>query len=190
MNTIDAIKRRRSIRCFCAKSIEKEKIDQLKEITRYYPCPANLQPLKFVFLQNPTDVLPIFQHLHWAKYLPEYSLKKDSAPQALLLIFGDTTIASDFGFSTGAAATEIMLAAQDLGIASCCLGIHTKDDIATTLGIDPTRFKFQCLIALGYGCQKSTVVPYENDCKYWQDENGQFHVPKRNTSETFLKPEI
>lgn len=188
MNTIDAIKSRRSIRCFSSNPIEKEKLDQIKEVTRYYPCPANLQPLKFVLLESSSEILPIFHYLRWAKYLPDYVLKEDCAPQVLLVILGDSTIASDFGFSTGAVATEIMLAAQDLGISSCCLGVHQQDEILKLLGIDPVRYKFQCLIALGYGCQDSMIVPYVNDCKYWLDKRGQMCVPKRSITEVFLAP--
>lgn len=190
MNTIDAIKGRRSIRHFNSAEIEQAKVDQLKEVTRYYPCPGNLQPLKFIFLQGQEEVLPIFRLLHWAKYLPHYSLPEHSAPQALLLIFGDTSISSDFGFSAGAVATEIMLTAQELGLSCCCLGALSKEKIATTLGIDPVRFNFQCLIALGYSCQQSSIVNYENSCRYWQDDNGNFYVPKRTTEETFLTPQI
>lgn len=188
MNTIDAIKSRRSIRCFSSKPIEKEKLEQIRDVARYYPCPANLQSLKFVLLEDPSEILPVFHHLRWAKYLPNYVLKEDSAPQVLFLILGDSTIASDFGFSTGAVATEIMLAAQDLGISSCCLGAHQQDEILILLGIDPGRYKFQCLIALGYGCQNSMIVPYVNDCKYWLDIHGQLCVPKRSITEIFLTP--
>lgn len=188
MDALAALKTRRSIRRFTQEPVAADKLAQIMECARFYPTAANLQPLKFLLLTD-ERVMEVLGHLRWAAYLPDYLMEEKDLPTALILILGDKSIAKDHQFSAGAAANQIMLAAHSLDVATCCLGMSDKTQsiVLEQLKLDPVRFDAICFVALGNSTQISTAVDMEGSCKYWQDENGNFLVPKRTADEIFLR---
>ena len=188
MNTMDALKTRRSIRRFSCAPVEKEKLEAIMEAARFYPSAANLQPLKFAFLADEKRRNQAILHTRWAGYLPEYSMQEADYPPVLLLVLGDKSISREFEFSAGAAANQIMLAATELGLASCCLGLGkaAKEGLLNIARLDAQRFEMLYVIALGYSDQTSRGVDMEDSCKYSLDDKGNFLVPKRKAEEIFL----
>ena len=189
MNTMDALKGRRSIRSFSPCKVEEEKLAQIREAARFYPSAANLQPLKFAILQEKNRLDAALSHTRWAGYLPDYELREGMYPPALLLVLGDKTICREFEFSAGAATNQIMLAATELGLATCCLGLGKgpKAEILKIAGLDEERFELLYAIALGYSDQTSRSVDMVDSCEYYLDEKGNFLVPKRKAEEIFLE---
>jgi len=53
MNVMDAIKARKSVRAYLAKSIEEEKLNAVLESARLAPSAANLQDWRFVIVREP-----------------------------------------------------------------------------------------------------------------------------------------
>lgn len=188
MDTLTALKTRRSIRRFTQEPVDPAKLAQIMECARFYPTAANLQPLKFVLLTD-QRVREVLARLHWAGYLPGYRMEQNDLPTALILILGDKEVAKDHQFSAGAAANQIMLAAHSLDVASCCLGMSdkTRAFILELLGLDAGRFDVICSVALGNSTQTSAAVDMKDSCKYWLDENENFLVPKRTVEEIFLQ---
>lgn len=189
MDTLTALKTRRSIRRFTQECIDTEKLAKIMECARYYPTAANLQPLKFVLLTD-GRVKEVLAHLRWAGYLPGYRMEEYDLPTALILILGDRSIAKDLQFSAGAAANQIMLAAHSQDVASCCLGMSdkTRGIVLDMLKLDPECFDAICFVALGNSTQISTAIDMDGSCKYRLDENENFLVPKRTVDEIFLQP--
>ena len=187
MDTVTALKTRRSIRRFTQEPVAEEKLDVIMECARFYPTAANLQPLKFALLTE-QKAKAALQHLRWAGYLPGYRMEENDLPTALILILGDRSVAKDHQFSAGAAANQIMLAAHSLDVATCCLGMSdkTRGIVLDMLGLDPERFDAICFVALGNSTQTSQAVDMDGSCKYWLDENEDFLVPKRTVDEIFL----
>jgi len=188
MDTLTALKTRRSIRRFTQEPIDGEKLAKIMECARFYPTAANLQPLKFALLTE-EKAKNALQHLRWAGYLPGYRMEETDLPTALILILGDKSIVKDHQFSAGAAANQIMLAAHSLNVATCCLGMSdkTRGIVLNMLDLDPERFDAICFVALGNSIQTSAAVDMEESCKYWLDENENFLVPKRTVDEIFLQ---
>ncbi len=189
MDTLTALKTRRSIRRFTQEPIDPEKLEKIMECTRFYPSAANLQELKFVLLTD-DRVRQCLEHLHWAGYLPGYRMTPQEQPTALVLILADRDIkARDFQFSAGAAANQLMLAAHALELASCCLGMsdRTREEILTLLALDRQRFELICAVALGNSEQTSQAVDMTDSIKYTLDEKENFLVPKRTAEDIFLK---
>ena len=73
MDAIEAIIGRRSIRKFQQKAVPVKIIQKLMDAARFYPSPANLQPLKFRIVSEQEDRARLAAQLHWAAYLPEFT---------------------------------------------------------------------------------------------------------------------
>ena len=83
----------------------------------------------------------------------------------------------------------LLLAAREAGLEGCCLGIGEKDAVRQVLGLDEGLIPV-CAIALGYGAQKSVEAPYEDSFRYYRDEVGNFHVPKRSLEEVLIYSDL
>ncbi len=79
-----------------------------------------------------------------------------------------------------------MLGAAETGLAGCILGAINRERLKRYLAI-PARYQVLLAVALGY--PRETVVleeMKEGDYKYWRDEKGVHHVPKRRLSDIIL----
>ena len=70
MDAITAIKNRRTVRKFTQEEIPNEKLVELVNLARLAPYGANVQPLKYVIIQEKSLRDRIFPHTKWAGYLP------------------------------------------------------------------------------------------------------------------------
>ncbi len=179
MNTIQAIKARRSIRLYQSRPVEQEKLDALAEIAPLYPSGANLQPLKFRFVSEKEECDAVFACLKWAGYLPGFVIEEDQRPTAYIIVVRDKTVAGDAEYSAGAATNALCIAATAMGLGSCILGAGNKQPMYATLGIDAERYEILYSVALGYAAHEADAVPMTDSVKYYRDETGAFHVPKR-----------
>jgi len=63
MNLIEVIKKRRSIRHFTNKPVEKEKIENLLQAAMFAPSAVNKQPWHFVVIDN-KELMKKFMEIH------------------------------------------------------------------------------------------------------------------------------
>jgi len=186
MNVCDAIMSRRTIRKFAQKKIDDVQLLKLVDCARMAAYGANLQPLKFAVI-NDERTKKIFPLTKWAGYIPGYNIESNEQPTAYIAIFGDKEIKrNDMGVDAGAAATNIMLAAFELGIGTCWLGSINREEIKKLLNISD-RYELLYLMALGYPAQESVAYTSDETVKYHIDENGVVNVPKRSMEEVLLK---
>ena len=80
----------------------------------------------------------------------------------------------------GIAAQSMLLGAREKELAGCMIGLIEKDDLRHALDIS-TRYEILLVIALGKPREEVAIedVGPEGDIKYWRDEQGVHHVPKR-----------
>ena len=98
-----------------------------------------------------------------------------------------TEITKNFGCDHGIAANSILIGATEKGFGGCIIGAIQKETLRDSLRI-PERYEILLVIAIGV--RKETVVIEEaqnNNIKYWRDEKGTHHVPKRPLSEIILE---
>jgi nitroreductase len=161
--------------------VEIETLRELVDLARLSASGANRQPLKFILSCDPEANAAIFPHTRWAGYLQDWpGPAEGERPAAYILILGDTGIAKSFGCDHGIAAQSIMLGATELGLGGCMLGALDRDALRRTLDIPE---QYDILLALALGKPKETVVleevEPEGGIRYYRDEAGVHHVPKR-----------
>lgn len=186
MNVYDAIMQRRTIRKFKQDKIDKSQLLKLVDCARMAAYGANLQPLKFAILDDEKKLDELFPLIKWAGYLEDGTPKENERPAAYIAVLGDKSLkASDsYEVEAGAAVTTIMLAAEEMGLASCWLGAIKRDEIKKVLALDE-NLSVVYLLALGYPMQKSEPVEFNGDIKYYLDGET-LKVPKRSLKEVLV----
>jgi nitroreductase len=150
---------------------------------------ANRQPLKFVLSCDPQTNALIFPNLGWAAYLKDWpGPQEGQRPSAYVVILLDKTISASAGCDHGIAAQSMLLGATEMGLGGCMIGSVKKAELSETLAI-PSQYEILLVLALGK--PKETVVLEavgpDGDTKYWRDEAGLHHVPKRSLRELIIE---
>ncbi|MBM3293420.1 MAG: nitroreductase [Candidatus Aminicenantes bacterium] len=184
MDVFEAILRRRSIRQFEPRPVERKILEKIVEAGRLAPSAANLQPLEFLVVEAEDVRAAIFPLTKWAAYIsPEGNPKPGREPQAYVFILVNTGVRDQgYEFDVGAAMENMALAAQGEGLASCWLISFDKPKAAEVLGV-PSTHNIASVLALGYPAETSSVEAYRDSPRYWKDEAGGFHVPKRRLAD-------
>ncbi|MGV8026875.1 MAG: nitroreductase family protein [Anaerolineaceae bacterium] len=180
MNKVmDIIYSRRSIRQYKPQQITSREIKEILNAALYAPSARNLQDWHFSVVQNPA------LHLKLKRILKEnmdnsgigFLIQRAEDPNfdpffnapTVVFISGD----KDDKFvdiSCGAAAQNLMLAAESLHIGSCIIATpellfstDKEDELKKELGF-PTGYRFICAITLGYkDCEKPEASPRKDD---------------------------
>ncbi len=168
--------------------IEKETLRQLVDLARLSASGANRQPLKYVLCCDPEMNEEVFSQLGWAAYLKDWpGPEEGEKPTAYIIILGDKDIKESFGPDHGIAAQSILLGATERELGGCIIATIRKEKLREALQI-PEQYEILLVLALG---KPKEIVKIENvgpdgSIKYWRDEQGTHHVPKRSLDEIIL----
>lgn len=176
----EVISKRRSIRRFLQKPIPFEILEKLVDAARVAPSAANLQPLQYLVIDDRNLLPEVFATLRWAGYItPRGNPPEGERPMAYIVVLVNKGI-SDSGYErdVGAAVENILLAALEDGIGSCWIGSIDKERLREILNV-PNFLEIDSVIALGYGAESPVIEETTGPIKYWKDESGTLHVPKR-----------
>jgi nitroreductase len=185
----DLILKNRSYRRFHEDvAIERETLRELVDLARLSASGSNLQPLKYILSCDTERNAVIFPHLAWAGYLKEWSGPSEGErPSAYIIILGDTEIRRSVGCDHGIAAQSILLGATERGLGGCMIGSVQREKLRKALEIPPC---YEILLVLALGKPKETVTIEaagpEGNIRYWRDEEGVHHVPKRSLDQIIL----
>lgn len=188
MNVREAIEKRRTIRKFTQRKIDKAELHELIDCARLAAYGANLQPLKFKAITD-DEAEKVFPHTKWAGYLPDGTPKEGERPTAYIAILGDADIKKneDFGVDAGAAITNMMLRATELNLATCWFGSVNRKELVEILNI-PENLRLLYILAVGEAAQESVACDMKDgDVKYFLDENDVLNVPKRSLEEIIIE---
>jgi nitroreductase len=184
MSLYDLIVSRRSIRQFESRPIPQDVLRDIVNAGRLAPSAANRQPLEFIVVDEEGKKEEIFPCLKWAGYIaPEGNPKSGQEPQAYIAVIVNTAIREKgFEWDSGAAIENMILAAWEIGIGSCWIISMDKARVRESLGV-PDSHKIDSVLALGYPAETPVTENMTDSIKYWKDETGRLHVPKRRISD-------
>ncbi len=189
MTLRDLVLRNRSYRRFDpSHPVSRETLVELVDLARMTASAANRQPLKYVLSSDPETNRRIFSCLTWAAYLKDWpGPAPEERPAAYIVILHDTRIADHIWCDDGIAAQTLLLGAVEKGLGGCILAAIQRERLRELLEI-PEFFKIRLVIALGKPAETVILedLPPNGDIRYWRDEAGRHHVPKRSLEELIV----
>ena len=164
----ETIKNRRTVREFDGSPVPEEHITKILDMARYAPTAGNVQPWKFVVIQNPKSLAALKDSLkNWwtssviARQLGEEEEKKYiqggkkqidkimTAP-VYVLVFVDTSVYAEEALYDGCLAVEnLMLAARALGYGTGFFTSFFPEDKVCAFVGTPKNYKFICATPIG-----------------------------------------
>jgi nitroreductase len=168
--------------------IELETLRELVDLARLSASGANHQPLKYILSCDPEKNALVFPQLGWAAYLKDWpGPAEGERPSAYIIILGDRRIKESFDPDHGIAAQSILLGATERGLGGCIIATIRKEKLRQALRI-PEHYKILLALALGKPKEIVRIEPVgpDGNIKYWRDEEGTHHVPKRSLDEIIL----
>ena len=179
-STYEKIRSRRTIRKYLQKAVPEEVLLKCVDAARLSPSGANLQPLSYIIVNDQKLLKKVLSTLSWAGYLPDYQPREEEMPRAYIIILLDEEISRTPNHDAGIAAMSISMVAYDEGLGSCILGAVDREKLSEILEV-PKCLAVVLVVALGYPAENPVVETVKDgDIKYWLDENGVLHVPKRD----------
>jgi len=168
--------------------ISEQQLLEWVNLVRYSASGANLQSLKYIISIEKEKNEKIFSTLGWAAYLKDwYGPVEGERPSAYIVQLLDTTIATNFFCDDGIAMQSILLAAVEAGFGGCIFRTINRQLLIEQLQI-PEEYQVVNVIALGKPIEKVVIDEIKDgDVKYWRDNEGVHHVPKRSLDEIILK---
>lgn len=174
----------RSYRSFKQDPVPEDVIADMMEDVRIASSAANLMPLRYVVVRDPENVEKMQDLVGWAGYLKGAGTPQKGHQPVLFIAMTEAEGAGAFAdVDLGIAAHTLATAAWEKGIGSCILGNIKRDQIKELLDI-PEADNLRLVMAFGIPDHQAEVVDMKDgDVKYWRDENGDYHVPKRPLEE-------
>ena len=161
METLEAIKTRRSIRKFSDQPVEPEKLQAVLEAVRQAPSWSNLQCWHLVVVENQESRDKISELSFVESFFATYGYKTNPAQKALaqapvvIIACADPVKSGNlhdqqyYLADMGIASENLMLAAHDQGLGTVFVGVYHEEHIKALLGI-PDNIKIVGLFPLGY----------------------------------------
>lgn len=151
METIEAIKTRRSVRGFTDENVSDETIEEILEAGRWAPSGLNNQAWRFITVRNPDTKIALSK-------LTGYGQTIKNAP-VLIVVFLDKDSMYHYTKdvqSIGACIQNMLLAIHSMGLGAVWLGeiLKNKDMVNKVLKA-PDLYELMAVIALGHPVKKT-----------------------------------
>ncbi|MBU2488438.1 MAG: nitroreductase family protein [Proteobacteria bacterium] len=168
--------------------ISRDDLMALADLARVTASAGNLQPLKYLLVHEEADCVRMFPLLGWAAYLSGWKGPAEGErPAAYIVILCDTSISANPGCDHGIAAQTILLGAREKGLAGAMIGAVNAKGLAKAFSL-PDHLNVLLVLALGWPLEEVVLEPMgaDGDIRYWRDDAGVHHVPKRSLEEVVL----
>jgi hypothetical protein len=187
MDMRELVKKSRSYRRFDqTKRIDYKSLEELVDIARFSPSARNLQPLKYMIVNDEAECEKVFAALSWAGDLHDWSgPEPGERPAAYILMLLDTDITDHPWVDPGIAGVTMRYAASLKGFGGCLLGAVDKAALASSLEI-PERYQLQLVLALGIPAETVVLEETDGEVTYYRSDDDVHHVPKRRLKDVIL----
>lgn len=189
MQVTEAIRARRTIRKFEQQPVPEHTLLRLVDAARLAAFGGNLQPLRFMVIDDKRLAEQVYPATKWAAYLPEWEPEEGERPLAYIAVLADTSVkpAEKCEIDAGAAVENLLLAAVEEGLGACWLGAIDRKQLTQLLAV-PGGLALLYLVAVGYPAQTSVAEDDAAGVRYWMDGRGTVHVPKRPLADVLVRP--
>jgi len=181
----DLIRKTRSFRRFQEEEfVHIDVLRSLVDMARLGGSARNVQPLKYILINDPEINAKIFPHLGWAGYLKDWpGPEEGERPAAYIVCLLDTHLSPEADCDLGIATQNILLGATEKGLGGCRIASFSSR-LKDLLSIDD-HLKVLLVVALGKTVEKVSLEERQSDAdiKYWRDADQVHHVPKRTLQE-------
>jgi len=163
---LDTVRKRRSVRKFLDKPVEREKIMQCLEAARLAPSACNGQPWKFIVV----DDVALKSKLCESAFSGMYAMNSfcRTAPVIVVVISEKERFITKVGsairntqyylIDIGIAGEHFALQATELGFGTCWIGWFNEKAVKKILGV-PQQRKIDYLLAVGYDVVARENIP-------------------------------
>jgi nitroreductase len=145
MNTLEAIRTKRSVRKFTSQPVSEETIREILNAGRRAQSSKNDQPWTFVLIQNKDTLKSVSECGTYAGHI---------AGAAVAVVLVDH---QNWSFDIGQAAAYLQLAAWDLGVSSCLAYFGSQDKLKELLGI-PADANAEIGLSFGYSAEEPRAI--------------------------------
>jgi nitroreductase len=166
MDFSELIRVRQSVRRYAVRSVEREKLESLRESVRLAPSASNSQPWKVILVDDPE----LSKQVAKATFSRVISFNKFTieAPVLAVLVVEKPKLITQIGgrikgldfplIDIGIAAGHFCLQAAELGLGTCMLGWFNEREIKRLLHI-PRQLRVGLVITLGYPADDYPLRP-------------------------------
>jgi len=165
LDVFEAIKERRSVRAYADEKVSDKDVERLIEAARWAPSAGNIQPWEFVVVKD----------METKRKLSEAALNQtfiETAP-IVIVVCADLN-RSSMGYGgrgvhlysiqdTAAATENILLAAQELGLATCWVGAFHENEVAKVMKA-PRNLRPVAIVTVGRPDERP-VAPQKRSVK-------------------------
>lgn len=180
----------RSVRRFDAsRTIDRDTLLSLVELTRYCASSQNMQPLRYVIVDDPQQKNRLFPLLRWARHLKDWpGPSLCERPSAYLVQLTDTRIAPSLLCDCGLQLQALTLGAATMGISCCIIRNFTPAEVHEALKLK-NCYKVEYVLALGYAAETVRLEDLAPgaDYGYYRLPDDTHIVPKRPLSQLIVK---
>ncbi len=161
----ELVKSRRSIRKYLDKKVSRDEIIKCLEAARLAPSAENVQPWRFVVIDEPGLVKKLSKEAFSGIYFSTKFVA--TAPVIVVILAKLDLLANRIGkqiqgihyyfIDIGIAGEHLVLQAHELGLATCWIGWFHPKKVRKFLKI-PKSYKIVSLLSLGYPAEAKTEV--------------------------------
>jgi nitroreductase len=155
---LELCRRRRSIRRFSDRPVEREKLNLCLEAARLAPSAENAQPCRFVVFDDPHEKAAVAETVFTGIYSHTRPLAR--APVLVALLLKQSAMVNQLGgavqgtpfqvVDAGIAGEHFVLAAAELGLGTCWIGWFNSKALLRHLKLRRPFYRAVCLLAVGY----------------------------------------
>lgn len=159
----ELVKNRRSIRRYLEKPVEREKIRVCLEAARLAPSAENVQPWRFLVVDEPEVKARFAAEAFSGIY--NFSRFAAKAPVLIIILARPDFVANRLGkqiqgvafylIDVGIAGEHLVLQAEEMGLGTCWIGWFSQRKTRRLFRI-PRKYKIVCLLAMGYPASRPT----------------------------------
>ncbi|MDA3868240.1 MAG: nitroreductase family protein [Salinivirgaceae bacterium] len=182
MLLLELIKKTRSFRRFDQNTaITTDQLKNMVNSARLGASGRNQQSLCYKLINDATTNRTVFPLLKWAGFIEDWDGPEEGErPAAYIVVCHNKNIAATHFCDEGIAMQNMLLTATEMGVGGCIIASVDKVKLRQELHI-PEHLEILDVVALGKPAEKVVIEDMQDDdYKYWRDNKGVHHVPKRS----------